>query len=230
MATAWVERRLAAILAADVVGYSRLVEQDEAGTLSALRTLRREVVDPLLSEHHGRIVKLMGDGSIIEFNSVVDAMACAIALQKGAAESQAEACRSNAGSWFRIGINLGDVVVEGAGSPRRRGQHRGPPRAALSEPGGVLISSTVYDHLQGKVNCHFDCLGEQRLKNIARAIRVYQMPPKAPAAVSRRPRMIGLPLPFCRSTTWVGIPSRFISVTASRRTSSPNSPASASSS
>ena len=89
MATAWVERRLAAILAADVVSYSHLVEQDEAGTLSALKNLRCEVIEPLLAVHHGRIVKLMGDGAIAEFGSVVDAVACAVGVQKGAAERQA---------------------------------------------------------------------------------------------------------------------------------------------
>ncbi|ANY83116.1 hypothetical protein BB934_33515 (plasmid) [Microvirga ossetica] len=91
MATSWVERRLAAILAADVVSYSRLVEQDEAETLSALKALRREVVDPLLAEHHGRIVKLMGDGALAEFGSVVDAVACAVAVQKAVAAKQVDA-------------------------------------------------------------------------------------------------------------------------------------------
>ena len=91
MATAWVERRLAAILAADVVGYSRLVEQDEAETLSALKALRREVIDPLLAEHHGRIVKLMGDGALVEFRSVVDAVTCAVTIQTSVAAHQAVA-------------------------------------------------------------------------------------------------------------------------------------------
>jgi adenylate cyclase len=98
MATARAKRRLAAILAADVVGYSRLVEKDEAGTLSALKALRREVIDPLLAEHHGHIVKLMGDGALVEFSSVVDAVACAVAVQKGVAERQAVWRRSGESS------------------------------------------------------------------------------------------------------------------------------------
>ena len=107
MATARAERRLAAILAADVVGYSRLVEHDEAGTLSALKVLRREVIDPLLAEHQGRIVKLMGDGALVEFGSVVDAVACAVAIQKGVAENQAD-IPTERRIIFRIGVNLGD--------------------------------------------------------------------------------------------------------------------------
>jgi class 3 adenylate cyclase len=114
MATARAERRLAAILAADVVGYSRLVEHDEAGTLSALKVLRREVIDPLLAEHQGRIVKLMGDGALVEFGSVVDAVACAVAIQKGVAENQAD-IPTERRIIFRIGVNLGDVVHEDDG-------------------------------------------------------------------------------------------------------------------
>src|SRR5688572_16216745 len=112
MATAWVERRLAAILAADVVGYSHLVEQDEAGTLAALKSLRREVIDPLLADHHGRIVKLMGDGTLAEFGSVVDAVSCAVAVQKGVADQQ-DSVPAERRIVFRIGVNVGDVVVEG---------------------------------------------------------------------------------------------------------------------
>ena len=112
MATAGVEWRLAAILAADVVGYSHLVEIDEAGTLAALKALRREAIDPLLSDHHGRIVKLMGDGTLAEFGSVVDAVAGAVAIQKSVAERQV-GVPPDRRIVFRIGINLGDVVVDG---------------------------------------------------------------------------------------------------------------------
>jgi class 3 adenylate cyclase len=111
-AAARAERRLAAIMAADIVGYSKLVERDEAGTLDAIRSLRREAIDPLLAEHHGRIVKLMGDGAIVEFGSVVDALACAAAIQKTLAKLQAEVAPGRR-LVFRIGVNLGDVVVEG---------------------------------------------------------------------------------------------------------------------
>ena len=112
MASTRTERRLAAILAADVVGYSRLVEQDEEGTLAALRDIRHSVIDPLLAEHRGRIVKLMGDGALAEFGSVVDAVSCALAVQAGTAARQAQVPPERR-IVFRIGINLGDVVVEG---------------------------------------------------------------------------------------------------------------------
>ena len=111
MAMTRAERRLAAIMAADIVGYARLIEQDEAGTLEAHRELRREAIDPLLAEHHGRIVKLMGDGALVEFASVVDAVACAVAVQKSVAARQAGVPPERRIA-FRIGVNLGDVVVE----------------------------------------------------------------------------------------------------------------------
>jgi TolB-like protein/Tfp pilus assembly protein PilF len=188
-------RRLASILVADVVGYSRLVEQDEAGTLSALRSLRRDLIAPLLVKHRGRIVKLMGDGAIIEFNSVVDAVTCAIAIQKGTNERQPE-MPAERRIVFRVGINLGDVVVEGR-DLLGDGVNIAARLERLCPPGGVLVSHTVYDHLQGKVDCHFESLGEQHLKNIARPIQVYQIASMAPAAVapssSDRPAVAVLP-------------------------------------
>ena len=163
MATAWVERRLAAILAADVVGYSHLVEQDEAGTLAALKTLRREVIDPLLAEHHGRIVKLMGDGALAEFGSVVDAVACAVAVQKGVADQQ-DSVPAERRIVFRIGVNLGDVVVEGD-DLLGDGVNIAARLEQICEPGGVLISGTVYDHLQGKLGLPLEFTGEQHVRN-----------------------------------------------------------------
>jgi class 3 adenylate cyclase/TolB-like protein len=173
MAAARAERRLAAILVADVVSYSRLVEQDEAGTLSALRTLRREVIDPLLAEHHGRIVKLMGDGAIAEFASVVDAVACAVAMQKGVAERQAEVPAGQR-IVLRIGINLGDVVVEGD-DLLGDGVNIAARLEQVCEPGGVMISGTAYDQLQGKLGLPLEFAGEQRLKNIERPVRTYRV-------------------------------------------------------
>ena len=163
MATAWVERQLAAILAADVVGYSHLVEQDEAGTLTALRTLRREVIDPLLAEHHGRIVKSMGDGALAEFGSVVDAVACAVAVQKGVADQQ-DSVPAERRIVFRIGVNLGDVVVEGD-DLLGDGVNIAARLEQICEPGGVLISGTVYDHLQGKLGLPLEFTGEQHVRN-----------------------------------------------------------------
>ncbi|WP_262300077.1 tetratricopeptide repeat protein [Microvirga sesbaniae] len=173
MATAWVERRLAAILAADVVGYSHLVEQDEASTLSALKALRREVIEPLLAAHHGRIVKLMGDGAIAEFGSVVDAVACAVGVQKGAAERQADVPAEHR-IVFRIGINLGDVVVEGE-DLLGDGVNVAARLEQLCEPGGVLVSGAAYDQLQGKLDLTLDFVGEQRVKNISRPVRTYRV-------------------------------------------------------
>ena len=173
MATAWVERRLAAILAADVVGYSHLIEQDEAGTLSALKALRREVFDPLLAEHHGRIVKLMGDGAIAEFGSVVDAVACAVAVQKSVAERQADVPAERR-IVFRMGVNLGDVVVD-AEDLLGDGVNIAARLEQICEPGGIMIAGTAYDHLQGKIDLPVEFTGELRVKNIDRPIRTYRV-------------------------------------------------------
>ena len=167
------ERRLTAILAADIVGYSRLVEQDEAGTLAALRKLRADVIDPLLAKHHGRIVKLMGDGAIAEFGSVVDAVSFAVALQKDTATAQAEVPAERR-LVFRIGVNLGDVVVEGD-DLLGDGVNVAARLEQLSDPGGVLLSGTVYDHLQGKLGLPLDFAGEQQVKNMARPVRAYRV-------------------------------------------------------
>src|SRR3954470_4173373 len=173
MATAWVERRLVAILAADVVGYSHLVEKDEAGTLAALKTLRREVIDRLLGEHHGRIVKLMGDGALAEFGSVVDAVACAVAMQKSVREQQ-DSILPERRIVFRIGINLGDVVVEGD-DLLGDGVNVAARLEQICEPGGVLVSGAAYDHLQGRLGLPLEFTGEQQVKNIARPVRAYRV-------------------------------------------------------
>lgn len=166
------ERRLAAILAADVVGYSRLVETDEAGTFAALKKLRCEVIDPLLAKHKGRIAKLMGDGMIVEFGSAVDAVRCAAAVQKGA-ELQADIPEERR-LQLRIGVNLGDVLVEGD-DLLGDGVNVAARLEQLCEPGGVLISGTAYDHLQGKLDLPLDFAGEQQVKNIARPVRAYRV-------------------------------------------------------
>ncbi|HEX9903635.1 MAG TPA: adenylate/guanylate cyclase domain-containing protein [Propylenella sp.] len=167
------ERRLAAILAADVVGYSRLVEKDEAGTLAAIRKLRAEIIDPLIAKHKGRIVKVMGDGAIVEFGSVVDAVSCAVALQKetGAVQTNVTADRRIV---FRIGVNLGDVVVEGD-DLLGDGVNVAARIEQLCDPGGVLISGTAYDQLRGKLGLPLDFSGEQRVKNIAEPVRTYRV-------------------------------------------------------
>ena len=167
------ERRLVAILAADIVGYSRLIEADEAGTLAAIKTLRETAIDPLLAEHKGRIVKLMGDGAIVEFASVVDAVACAVAIQKVVAEPQAKT-PADRRIVFRIGINLGDVVVEGD-DLLGDGVNVAARLEQLCEPGGVLVSGTAYDHLQGRLGLPLEFTGEQQVKNIARPVRAYRV-------------------------------------------------------
>lgn len=167
------ERRMAVILIADVVGYSRLIELNEAATLSAIKSLRRDVMDPLLVEHRGHLVKLLGDGALAEFSSAVDAVNFAVALQR-------EAIRRKVGSppeshlTLRIGINLGDVVIED-GDLLGEGVNIAARLEQLCEPGGVLISGTVYDHLQGKLELPVNFAGEQQVKNISRPVRAYNV-------------------------------------------------------
>ncbi|RDJ05786.1 adenylate/guanylate cyclase domain-containing protein [Rhizobium grahamii] len=187
MAPARAERRLAAILIADVVGYSRLVEHDEAGTLSALKVLRREVIDPLLAEHQGRIVKLMGDGALVEFGSVVDAVACAIAIQRGVAKDQAD-IPTERRIIFRIGVNLGDVIREVDGDLYGDGVNIAARLQTLADPGGICISGTAYDHLQGKLDCDYEHLGERALKNMERPVRLYRALLEGTTARTASPR------------------------------------------
>jgi TolB-like protein/class 3 adenylate cyclase len=167
------ERRLAAILCADLVGYSRMMEADEATTLAAVKGVRREVIDPLIAEHHGRLVKVMGDGAIVAFVSVVDAVRCAIAVQKRVAAQQADVAPERR-LRFRIGINLGDLAVDGD-DLYGDGVNIAARLEQLCEPGGVLVSGTAYDHLQGKLDLPLEFIGEQHVKNIARPVRAYRV-------------------------------------------------------
>jgi TolB-like protein/class 3 adenylate cyclase len=163
-------RRLAAILAVDVVGYSRLMGEDEAGTARAVRE-HREAARPIVADHGGRIVKTTGDGLLLEFPSVVAAVECAIAIQKLMVERNAvrpEAKRIV----YRIGVNLGDVLIEGD-DILGDGVNIAARLEGLCEPGGVLISGTAYDHVRGKIDAHFVDLGDKDLKNVARPVRVY---------------------------------------------------------
>lgn len=162
-------------MAADVVGYSRMVEADEADALAALRDLRRNVLEPLLFEHRGRLVKLMGDGLIAEFGSVVAAVACAAAIQVRLAESH-EQVSPERRTILRIGVNLGDVVVEGD-DLLGDGVNVAARLEQACPPGGLLISGAAYDQLSGKLDVGFEPTGELRLKNIARPVRAYRMTP-----------------------------------------------------
>jgi TolB-like protein/class 3 adenylate cyclase len=168
-----VERRLAAILAADVAGYSRLMERDEAGTLARLRALRRDLIDPKIAEHKGRIVKTTGDGFLVEFPSVVEAVACAVAMQRGIA-TRNNATDGDERIQFRIGINSGDVIVED-GDIHGDGVNIAARLEGIAEPGEICVSGIVYDQVRGRLDCAFADIGEQALKNITRPVRVYRV-------------------------------------------------------
>jgi adenylate cyclase len=170
MAEERVQRRLAAILAADVVGYSRLMGEDEEGTLARLNTLRTELLHPKVSEYGGRIVKTTGDGTLIEFPSAVDAVNHAIDVQRSLARL-AENKVHKSPMEFRMGINVGDVIVDGD-DIFGDGVNVAARIEAIAEPGGISISGTVYDQVRGKLDLPFRDLGEQSLKNIAEPIRV----------------------------------------------------------
>jgi len=158
-------RRLAAILAADVAGYSRLIEADEEGTLERLKALRHELLDPKIAEHHGRIVKTTGDGMLVEFASVVDALRCGVAVQQAMPERETSVAGDNRIE-LRIGINLGDVIVEGD-DLYGDGVNIAARVEALADAGAVFVSNTVYDQVRDRVPFIFEDLGEQQVKNIA---------------------------------------------------------------
>ena len=166
-------RRLVAILAADVAGYSRLMERDEAGTLEALKSRRRNILAPLLTEHHGRIVKLMGDGVLVEFGSAVIAVQCAVDLQRRMDEANAGLAEDRR-ILLRIGINLGDVIVEG-GDLYGEGVNIAARLQAMAVPGGICLSQTMVNHVSNKVEVQFEDLGERKLKNLDRPVRVYRV-------------------------------------------------------
>ncbi len=170
------ERRLTTILAADVVGYSRLMGADEAGTLSTLRLRRREVLEPLLEKYCGRLVKLMGDGVLVEFASIVNAMQCAVEIQQGM-EARNAPLPQDRRMQLRIGVNLGDVIVEGD-DLYGDGVNLAARLEALAEPGGICISETAYQHVRQKLPLTYKDLGEQRVKNFAEPVRVYGVSPQ----------------------------------------------------
>jgi TolB-like protein/class 3 adenylate cyclase len=171
-------RRLAAILAADVAGYSRLMGADEEGTLERLKALRRELLDPKIAEHHGRIVKTTGDGMLVEFASVVDAVRCAVAVQQAMPERNTGFVAEGRIE-LRIGINLGDVIVEG-NDLYGDGVNIAARIETLADAGGVFVSHTVHDHVRDRLPFVFEDLGEQQVKNITRPVRVYRVRPKGP--------------------------------------------------
>jgi len=183
-------RRLAAILAADVVGFSSMMERDEEGTWRLLKTTQRDLIEPRVREHHGRIVKTTGDGFLIEFGSPLDAVRCALEVQEavsagGAPEGSGEALR------FRMGINLGDIIIEGDGDIYGDGVNVAARLEQMAEPGSVCISGKVFDEIEGKLPTTFGFTGEQQVKNLTRPVRVYSSQGAAEPRAEPKP----LPLP-----------------------------------
>ena len=167
------DRKLLAILAADMVGYSKAMEADEAGTIARLKEVRAELTDPAITRHHGRLVKLMGDGALVAFDSVVDAVACAAEIQNTVAARNAGLPEPQR-IVFRIGVNLGDVALVD-GDVYGDGVNVAARLEQLAEPGGLMVSGTAYDHLQGKLDWPLDFAGEQQVKNISRPVRMYRL-------------------------------------------------------
>jgi len=165
------QRRLAAILAADVAGYSRLMHADEVGTLSALKAHRKELIDPAIAAHRGRMVKTTGDGALVEFASVVDAVVCAVAIQRGMASRNAGVAEDKR-IVFRIGVNVGDIIIDGD-DIFGDGVNIAARLEALSEPGGLCISRAANEQIRGKLALAFADLGEQTVKNISDAVGVF---------------------------------------------------------
>jgi TolB-like protein/class 3 adenylate cyclase/Tfp pilus assembly protein PilF len=168
-----VQRRLAAIVSADVVGYSRLMGEDETGTLGALKELRTKVIDPIIAEYRGRIVKLMGDGALFEFGSAVDAVECAVRVQRRVAEWNLEIPDSKSIT-FRVGVNVGDVIIDGD-DIYGDGVNVAARLEKLADPGGICISGMVFDQVKGKVDAGFEDFGIHQVKNIADPVRTYRV-------------------------------------------------------
>jgi TolB-like protein/class 3 adenylate cyclase len=182
-----VDRRLAAIMAVDVVGYSRLIGVDEAGTLVRVKAHRIELAEPLIAEHHGRVVKLTGDGALVEFASAVDAVECAVAIQNGMAEREAAEPEERR-IRFRIGINIGDIILED-GDIFGDGVNVAARLEGLAEPGGICIARNVWNQVKGKLDLGFEPMGEHRVKNIAEPITVYRVRPGPGGARMSRARI-----------------------------------------
>src|SRR3954468_23192734 len=200
-----VERRLAAVVAVDVAGYSRLMGQDEEGTLAALRTIRRDLSDPKIKEHQGRIAKTMGDGLLIEFASVVGAVRCSVEVQRAMAERN-KGVPADKRIAFRVGIHQGDIIVED-GDIFGDGVNLAARLEGLAEPGGICLSRVVYDEVRDKLDFAFDVMGDQQVKNIARPVRVFAVrlagdarkalaatqPAAPPPALPDKPSLVVLP-------------------------------------
>ena len=179
------ERRLAAIFAADVVGFSRLMGADEEGTLARLKELRRSLLDRKIFEHNGRIFKTTGDGLLVEFGSVVDAVRCAVETQREMA-SRDEGVPADRRLALRIGINIGDIIVDD-GDIFGDGVNIAARLEALAEPGGICVSQTVHDQVRNKLAFSFEDMGDRSVKNIALPVRVYAVRPEGEAMAGVAP-------------------------------------------
>ena len=173
MEEANVDRRLAAVLAADVVGYSRLMEVDEAGTLARLKTVRLELIDPAISKCKGRIIKTTGDGMLVEFQSVTEALRCAVDFQERMARRNRDMPASRT-LLYRIGINLGDVIVE-SDDIFGDGVNVAARLEAMAEPGGICVSAAVRDQVGDRLGVAYEDLGDRQLKNISRPVHVFKV-------------------------------------------------------
>src|ERR1700746_531256 len=180
MAEERIDRRLAAILAADVVGYSRMMGADEGGTLASLKHHRETIFNPAVAEHHGRVVKLIGDGTLVEFASVVDAVKCALSIQRAV---KAAARGKGEGIVLRIGVNLGDVIIDGD-DIYGDGVNVAARLEPLAEPGGVCIASIVNESVGSRIGAAFEDGGEVPVKNIGRPIRIWKWRPDGEASSS----------------------------------------------
>ena len=173
MAEERVQRRLAAILVADVVGYSRLMGEDETGTLAALKAHRKELIEPKSAEYHGRIVKLTGDGTLMEFGSAVDAVLFAVDVQRAIAGRNAEVPEDRRIT-YRMGINIGDIIIDGD-DIYGDGVNVAARLEGLADPGGICVARNVFDQVKNKVDLGFEDMGEQEIKNIAEPVRVFRV-------------------------------------------------------
>ncbi|WP_046868576.1 adenylate/guanylate cyclase domain-containing protein [Microvirga massiliensis] len=221
-----VERKLAAILAADVVEYSRLMGADEAGTLARLKALRKEIIDPRITRHRGRTIKLMGDGALVEFPSVVEAVECAVEIQAAVA-ARNTGIPADQQIRFRIGINVGDIILDGK-DIYGDGVNVAARLEGLAEPGGICISRVVRDQVRDKVPYTFADLGEQAVKNIARPVRAYRIvfdPAALPTTMQPESKS------FSPRVTWIAAAILLLTIAGGSwwlmRTSQPPAPASA---
>jgi adenylate cyclase len=227
-------RKLAAILVSDVVGYSRLAGADEDRILARLRALRSDLIDPTIAVHHGRVVKRTGDGSIVEFRSVVDAVRCAIEVQNALVERNAGVPEDRR-IVFRIGILIGDVVEESDGDLMGDGVNIAARLEGIAEPGTICLSEDAFRQVKSRLDLAVTDLGPTQLKNIADPIRIYalEVGQAAQQSTRRRPRRRkkqgrrASRLSSCRSRTSPAIRARTISPMASQRTSPPTCRASA---